>query len=86
MGHIGSKRGREAWLRHPHPLRSKRRCRHALAVVLFALIAVVQSYGPARALCDVGSPCVGAPLDLGTLGGTVSEASGVSADGSVVVG
>ncbi|MGE0698075.1 MAG: hypothetical protein AB7O57_03190 [Hyphomicrobiaceae bacterium] len=41
---------------------------------------------PARALCTTDNPCVTTPLDLGTLGGSSSESTGISADGSVVVG
>jgi len=42
---------------------------------------------PARAQCAPASPCVTAPVNLGTLGGSFdTQAAGVNSDGSVVVG
>jgi probable HAF family extracellular repeat protein len=49
------------------------------------VLAVSLAGDPAHALCDVATPCAGAPSNLGTFGG-ISEAFGVSANGSVVVG
>ncbi len=51
--------------------------------VVLGLIAGMT--GEAYALCDAANPCFTDPLDLGTLGGTYSYASGVNADGAVVV-
>ena len=41
---------------------------------------------PALAQCALATPCVTVPTDLGTLGGSNSQALGVNSDGSVVVG
>ena len=61
---------------------------HAMSIIVFLLcaIALVVAPGTSHAQCTTSSPCTGAPIDIGTFGGTVSNASGVNSDGSIVVG
>src|SRR5438046_2386264 len=51
---------------------------------LLCAIALVIAPGTPHAQCTTSSPCTSPPIDVGALGGTVSNASGVSSDGSVV--
>ena len=64
-----------------------RSVRRAWWVLVGATLVALSLTGRAHALCTQSSPCVTAPLNLGVLSGDIeSEAYGVSADGSVVVG
>ena len=58
----------------------------ATAISLLFGIVLVLAPIPSYAQCTISNPCTAAPIDLGTFGGTQSQAWGVSSDGFVVVG
>src|SRR3954469_15188135 len=72
----------------PQRIASAKRLARALLFVISSMVggAAVLLPEPALAQCAQASPCVTAPTNLGTLGGSQSDAYGVNADGSVVVG
>lgn len=53
---------------------------------LVSVAGLLPASAPAVAACTVGSPCVTAPENLGTLGGIYSLGLGVSSDGTAVAG